>query len=122
VHGEALDAAVGDWAAAWSPHAAAHALQRIGLAAGAVQDSEDVVRDPQLRTRGFAVEIDHPDLGVIEYAQSPHRMSLTPGRVQRRAPRLGEHTSEILREWLDLDSSEIDALVRAGAAWRLDAE
>jgi crotonobetainyl-CoA:carnitine CoA-transferase CaiB-like acyl-CoA transferase len=122
VHREALDAAVGNWAAALSPHAAAHVLQRIGLAAGAVQDSEDVVRDPQLRTRGFAVEIDHPDLGVIEYAQSPHRMSLTPGRVQRRAPRLGEHTREVLREWLDLDGPEIDSLVHTGAAWQPDTE
>jgi crotonobetainyl-CoA:carnitine CoA-transferase CaiB-like acyl-CoA transferase len=72
--------------------------------------------------RGFAVEIDHPDLGVIEYAQSPHRMSLTPGRVQRRAPRLGEHTREVLREWLDLDSPEIDSLVHTGAAWQPDTE
>ena len=103
------------WAAERSPHTAALILQQAGLAAGAVQDMEDVYRDPVLRERGFVVEVDQPDLGVIEYPQSPHRLSATPGRYRCPGPRLGEHTDEILREWLGLDDDEIEDLVDAGA-------
>jgi crotonobetainyl-CoA:carnitine CoA-transferase CaiB-like acyl-CoA transferase len=114
-----LRVAIAAWVAQLSPHAAAHLLQRAGLAAGAVQDSEDIVRDPQLRARDFPVEIDHPDLGVIEYAQSPHRMSVTPGRIERRAPRLGEHTGEVLADWLGMAPREVDEVVASGVAWQL---
>ena len=66
-------------------------LQRAGLAAGAVQDAEDVVRDPQHRERHFLLEMDHPDLGVAEYAAPPHRLAKTPpvpccGRRRASAP------------------------------------
>jgi crotonobetainyl-CoA:carnitine CoA-transferase CaiB-like acyl-CoA transferase len=116
-HRAALHDALDEWSLTLPPHAAAHLLQRAGLAAGAVQDSDDIARDPQLRSRGYMVEIDHPDIGVLEFAQSPLRMSKTPGHVQSRAPRLGEHTSDVLREWLAVDEGEITRLVETGAAW-----
>ena len=62
-------------------------LQRAGLAAGVVQDAEDVVRDPQHRERHFLLEMDHPDLGVAEYAAPPHRLAKTPPAVLRPNPR-----------------------------------
>ena len=81
-------------------------LQRAGLAAGAVQDNEDVVRDPQHRERHFLQEMDHPDLGVAEYPDPPYRLSKTPATIRRRTPRLGEHTTEILTEWLGTPPEE----------------
>ena len=81
-------------------------LQRVGLAAGAVQDSEDVVRDPQHRERHFLLEMDHPDLGVAEYAAPPHRLVKTPPEVRRPTPRLGAHTIEVLGEWLGMAPAE----------------
>jgi crotonobetainyl-CoA:carnitine CoA-transferase CaiB-like acyl-CoA transferase len=116
-HRAALDGAVAAWAAQHSPHAASHVLQQAGLAAGAVQDSEDIVRDPQLRTRQDVIEIDHPDLGPIEYPQSPDRLSRTPGRVKNPGPRLGQDTVEVLHDWLGLDDAEVDALLASGTAW-----
>jgi crotonobetainyl-CoA:carnitine CoA-transferase CaiB-like acyl-CoA transferase len=112
-----LSDALAAWSLTLPPHAAAHHLQLVGIAAGAVQDSDDIARDPQLRSRGYMVEIDHPDIGVLEFAESPVRMSKTPGHVQRRAPRLGEHTGEVLREWLDVGDDEVTRLVEVGAAW-----
>jgi crotonobetainyl-CoA:carnitine CoA-transferase CaiB-like acyl-CoA transferase len=55
--------------------------------------------------------MDHPDLGVAEYAGAPHRLSKTPATITRRTPRLGEHTAEILTEWLALPPEEIQAYV-----------
>ena len=119
--GELADA-LAAWTAERSPHTAAQLLQNAGLSAGAVYDNEDAVREPQLRGRGAGLEIDHPDLGVIEYYQSAHRMSKTPGFVRRRGPRLGEHTGEVLQEWLSLDEHEISGLEDGDAMWQAPAD
>jgi crotonobetainyl-CoA:carnitine CoA-transferase CaiB-like acyl-CoA transferase len=113
-----LAEAITAWTCERSPHTATQLLQRAGLAAGVVADNEDVVHDPQLRTRGGVVEIAHPDLGVVEHYESPHRMTKTPGHFRRRGPRLGEHTEEVLREWISLDRREISELERATAVWQ----
>jgi benzylsuccinate CoA-transferase BbsF subunit len=115
---EELGTALREWALERSPHTAALLLQRAGLAAEAVADNEDVVRDPQVRARGAAVELDQPDLGVIEYYQSPYRLSKTPGSARRAGARLGEHTHAVLREWLAIDDDELAALARADALFQ----
>jgi crotonobetainyl-CoA:carnitine CoA-transferase CaiB-like acyl-CoA transferase len=102
----ALTGALAAWAAELTAQQAMRMLQRAGLAAGAVQDSEDVVRDPQHRERHFLLEMDHPDLGVAEYAAPPHRLAATPPAVRRPTPRLGEHTVEVLGEWLGMTPDE----------------
>ena len=115
-----LALALDEWVAERSPHTAALLLQERGIAAGAVQDSEDVARDPALRSRGMVVELDQPDLGPIEYAQSPYHLSKTPGFVRRRGPRLGEHTAELLHEWLGLDDTAVGALAGERAVFVAD--
>ncbi len=112
-----LEAELAAWASVRTPHTVALLLQARGLAAGAVQDGEDVARDPALRTRGLVVEIHQPDLGVVEHAQSPYRMSATPGSVRRGGPRLGQHTAEVLGDWLGLDDAEIADLEARGAVF-----
>ena len=102
----AVTQALGTWAAALTPQQAMRTLQRAGLAAGAVQNNEDVTRDPQHRERHFLQEMDHPDLGVAEYASPPYRLAKTPATIRRRTPRLGEHTTEILAEWLGMPPEE----------------
>jgi crotonobetainyl-CoA:carnitine CoA-transferase CaiB-like acyl-CoA transferase len=103
---DALGAALAAWAANLTAQQAMRMLQRAGLAAGAVQDAEDVVRDPQHRERHFLLEMDHPDLGVAEYAAPPYRLAKTPPTVRRPTPRLGAHTVEVLGEWLDMTPDE----------------
>jgi len=102
----ALAAALAAWAAELTAQQATRMLQRAGLAAGAVQNGEDVIRDPQHRERHFLLEMDHQDLGVAEYAAPPHRLSATPPTVRRPTPRLGEHTVEVLGEWLGMTPDE----------------
>jgi len=103
---DALAAALAAWAAERTAQQAMRVLQRAGLAAGAVQDGEDVVRDPQHRERHFLLEMDHPDLGVAEYAAPPHRLAKTPPTVRRPTPRLGAHTVEVLGEWLGMTAED----------------
>jgi crotonobetainyl-CoA:carnitine CoA-transferase CaiB-like acyl-CoA transferase len=56
---------------------------------------DDLPCHPQLRARGFFVEVEHDETGPIEYPGAPYRFSRTPWRLARRPPHLGEHTAEV---------------------------
>jgi benzylsuccinate CoA-transferase BbsF subunit len=114
---DAVRTTLGEWAAARTPYQAAHLLQRAGLAAAPVQDASDLARDPQLRARGFIVEIDHRDLGRIEYPGAIERTVLPSGGVKGPVPRLGEHTRDVLAEWAGMEGPEVEAFAERGAVW-----
>jgi crotonobetainyl-CoA:carnitine CoA-transferase CaiB-like acyl-CoA transferase len=93
-------------------------LQGVGLAAGPVQDSEDLWRDAQHRSRDCFAEMTHPDIGSVEYPTTPSRLTKTPGRPKYRAPRLGEHTVTVVTEWLGYTESEVAKLRQSGVLWQ----
>ena len=69
-----------------------------GLPCGPINDYQQVFDDEHVRARGLVVETNHPSLGRIRTLGSPIKMSRTPPVTGRPAPRLGEHTREVLRE------------------------
>ena len=73
----------------------------------------DLFTDPELRARGFFVEIEHPALGRFELPGRPFIMSETPWSLRRPAPLLGEHTDNVLSE-IGYDAEQIAALRAAG--------
>jgi CoA:oxalate CoA-transferase len=54
--------------------------------------------------------VQDPDGGTISMAGVPIKLSATPGKVYGRAPRLGEHTEEVLAQWLRLSPEEVARL------------
>jgi crotonobetainyl-CoA:carnitine CoA-transferase CaiB-like acyl-CoA transferase len=74
------------------------AFQARGIPCGPINTYPEVFADPQVRSRQMVVELEHPTLGRMPSLGSPIKMSETPPVVQRRAPLLGEHTDEVLRE------------------------
>jgi crotonobetainyl-CoA:carnitine CoA-transferase CaiB-like acyl-CoA transferase len=73
--------------------------QRAGLAVGAIFSPEEAYEDEHFKARGFQVEVHHPELGrSFRYPGAPYAMQRGAWRIARRAPRLGEHTDEVLRE------------------------
>jgi crotonobetainyl-CoA:carnitine CoA-transferase CaiB-like acyl-CoA transferase len=73
-------------------------LGAAGVPCGPINDYAETFADPQVRARGMVVDITHPTLGPLRTLGSPVKMSETPPLVDRRAPLLGEHTGEVLRE------------------------
>ena len=73
-------------------------MEEGGLPAGPVLDVREMHDDPQTRAREMVVALDHPSAGRVETLGLPVKFSATPGRVGRPAPRLGEHTAEVLAE------------------------
>jgi len=81
---------------------------------GPINNYEQVFADPHIVARDMAVEIEHPTLGRMKSLGSPLKMSATPTNPRRRAPMLGEHTEEVLREY-GFSENEVSALRTAGA-------
>jgi crotonobetainyl-CoA:carnitine CoA-transferase CaiB-like acyl-CoA transferase len=89
-------------------------LEANDIPCGPINDYAQVFADPQVLARELVVETEHPTLGHLRTLGSPIKMSATPPDVSRRAPLLGEHTHEVLRE-AGLGDAEIAALRAAGA-------
>jgi crotonobetainyl-CoA:carnitine CoA-transferase CaiB-like acyl-CoA transferase len=85
-----------------------------GIPCGPINDYAQVFADPQVRAREMVVEVDHPTLGHLRALGSPIKLSGTPADPRRRAPLLGEHTDQILRQ-AGYSVEEIDALRASGA-------
>lgn len=74
------------------------ALEKAGVPGGPINSVEQVFDDPQLQSRGLRVELPSTGAGNLSYLRSPLRFSETDLTMERGAPRLGEHTEEVLRE------------------------
>ena len=59
---------------------------------------DDLLKDPHLAATGAWLDVQHPLEGRLRQLRPPVRMSDTPTGLFRPAPRLGEHTQEVLRE------------------------
>jgi crotonobetainyl-CoA:carnitine CoA-transferase CaiB-like acyl-CoA transferase len=70
-----------------------------------VNSFSEACEDPQIKGRNMVVKIKHPKFGVIQNVASPIKYSKTPLEITSLAPKLGQHTKEILR---DIGYSEED--------------
>lgn len=82
---------------------------------GPVYTAEDIFADPHFRQRDMIVDVEHPGCATsVQIAGVPIKMSQTPGRIARRAPLLGEHTDEVLRDQLGLGQDTLARLRAEG--------
>ncbi len=70
----------------------------IGLPCGAAATCAEFFDDPQVEAMGMNPVVDHPRSGRVRTIGVPIEMEKSPGSIRRAAPRLGEHTAEILAE------------------------
>jgi CoA:oxalate CoA-transferase len=95
-------------------------LQAHRLPTSPIHTVAEVVQDPNIRYRDMVVEIDQPGAGPVRIAGSPFHLSETPGRVDRPAPLLGQHTREILDQVLGYAEDRIERLVADGVVRQCD--
>lgn len=80
-----------------------------------VNELEDLLSDPHLQAIDFIKEVEHPSEGRLRTFDVPMTFSRTPGGIARLAPRLGEHTREVLMELAGYGADEVEALTASGA-------
>ncbi|WP_287030579.1 CaiB/BaiF CoA transferase family protein [Pseudomonas sp. UBA6310] len=90
------------------------ALEQAGVPCGPINDLAQVFADPQVIARGLRVELPHPLAGSVPQVASPIRLSETPVEYRNAPPLLGEHSEQVLREWLGMAASEVAALRERG--------
>jgi crotonobetainyl-CoA:carnitine CoA-transferase CaiB-like acyl-CoA transferase len=102
------------WTATQPERELAERLQKAGIAAGPVQDIEDLMEhDPQLASRGALVPLEHAVLGTFGHMRTP--ISFSRSRIDAfRAPSLGEHSQNIARTLCGLTAERIAALEALG--------
>ena len=89
------------------------AFEAAEVTAAPVYDIDQFIADPHVRAREILVDVPDEAMGHIPMHNVIPRLSGTPGRLRRPAPRLGEHTAEILGR-LGLDRTAIEGLAREG--------
>ena len=94
---EEFDAILLEWLLSHTKAEVIRRAQESGYPAAPLNDMGEVFADPHLLARNFFYEIDHPVTGRLNYPGPPFRMSANPWSPQR-APLLGEHTEEVLRQ------------------------
>lgn len=85
-------------------------LNAVGVSSGPLNDMAQVIADPQVVHRGMIQEMDDPSAGKLAFVANPVRFSETPVSYVRAPPHLGEHSAEVLREWLGMGDGELATL------------
>jgi len=111
---DALEALIEEWTMTQDPMSATELLQAAGVAAFPPMVNYMLDADPHLAERGFWVEKEHPEVGVIRHAGIPWRMSETPCEVWRAAPTLGQDNDYVFGELLGMSSKRIADLSERG--------
>ena len=92
-------------------------LEAADVPCAPVMEIHEVIADPQVQARGMLSQIEYPGAGSFKVGNLPFKASGMGQPSEIRAPLLGEHTAEILKE-LGYDSAGIDAFERNGVILR----
>jgi len=75
-------------------------LEAAGVPCGPINRLDEVFADPQVLARGLRVELPHPVAGSVPGVANPIRLSASPVAYRTAPPTLGQHTDEVLKDWL----------------------
>ncbi len=86
------------------------ALEAAGVPCGPINRLDAVFADPQVQARGLRIELPHAIAGSVPLVANPIRLSGSPVTYRNAPPTLGQHTTEVLTQWLTLAPAMIDAV------------
>lgn len=88
-------------------------LEAAGVPCGPVNNVAQVLEDPQVRSRGMVVTINHPKAGPVLVPGCPVKSSQHGTEAAKPSPLLGQHNREVFG-WLGLSEADLAALEREG--------
>ena len=78
-----------------------------------VKTFAEAVEDPQIKARNMVVKLKHPKFGEVQNVASPIKMSRTSLTIRSLAPKMGQHTEEVLKS-LNYSEEDIGQFKRKG--------
>jgi len=93
---DALRPFMEEWVSQWNTDDLYRAAQAKRVPFAPASTLADLLDSNHLKTRGFFVEVAHPEAGVYKYAGAPYKLSQTPWEIRSPAPALGQHNEEVL--------------------------
>lgn len=106
---------MGEWMLQQRKDDVHHKGAKKGIAMGPLNSAEEIIASEQYASRGYFVEVEHPEAGQHKYAGWPYQMSATPPRFGRPAPLLGQHNQEVYCTVLGYSLEEFEHLQNLGA-------
>jgi crotonobetainyl-CoA:carnitine CoA-transferase CaiB-like acyl-CoA transferase len=113
-HKEILDRHMGEWTAGQTAENVADGLQQAGIAAGVVQNAEDLANDPQLSACNFFTSLSHPVLGEIKADTYPIKFKNGRPAAWKASPMLGEANQYVFEELLGMKKATIQSYIEQG--------
>ena len=89
-------------------------LDDAGVANGPINNIEEVFQEPQVQARGMQIQLPHAVAGQVTLVGSPMKFSETPIKHEMPPPALGQHTQEILTQFLGKSKADIEHLISEG--------
>jgi len=87
------------------------ALNEVSVPCGPICTIDQVFDNPQIKARGMKISLQHAKLGKVESVANPIKLSATPLQYHQAPPMLGEHTREVLQDWLAMGEPEYMTLL-----------
>jgi len=116
LHHEVLREIIEEWTMSRKSDWLVDTLLAKGIPAAPIYDISQVTADPHFaEDREMFVELQHPVAGPIKVTGNHIKFSETPASVKKSSPQLGEHTVEVLSEWMGFSQEEIAGLKASGA-------
>ena len=85
-------------------------LEQAGVPCGPINRIDQVFDDPQVKARQLRVSMPHPLAGEVPLVGNPIRLSASPVEYRYAPPLLGQHTEQVLADWLGLRADELQQL------------
>lgn len=111
---DVVDEIVENWTKTKTKDQAAELLKTNKIPAAPVRNLEEVTQDEHMHERGMLNNINHPTMGDVILPKSPIRFHKTPESELNIEPTIGQHTREVLVEWLKISGEKLDTLIRTG--------
>jgi len=105
-HEPEVDEMIAAWTRQHDKREAMRLLGSAGVPAGAIFDTMELTEEADFERRGIMQTMQHPTIGAFKMPGWPVRFGGRTPQV-KPAPLLGQHTKDVLREWLGLDGDEI---------------
>jgi formyl-CoA transferase len=104
-----IDDAIAAYTSRFSQQEILHLMEGAEVPAGLIYSAADIAADPHFQARGMIEEVIAGDGEPLKVPGVVPKLSTTPGRIRSAAPKLGEHTGDVLRE-LKFSAFEIEQL------------